>query len=704
MADYIFPRYTNESLYVATYFYLERVELEFQTAILVDKYNYSNSPKIWKYRSQQYHKYIPENTIKIPIRSSSSLATIDLQAFVQINRDNYFPSDLINLPWINSPLQLYGDYPYSLDMSLANIYGTYMVFVTNQLTTVTQASTQSKPPDRWYITYRFVPGHRVPPSYENLLTGYSRDFRAMPTQLRIKSATAQIVTLKYYRSDPYEHIPNREWIDIDRTALPVVIGDDIDPNKSRLITINWYTQTIELVANQNFVADITGIVLGTLQLTSQVQNNLLISTLPLLAPAIQGTYNAQYLLNKIDNLDELFDYWAFLFNDDGIQRYFGQAKLNELWLTDKRLPFTYSGFDSFDNRWTCLAITEGFNNYWNNYQLPLYNNYIIRPGFFPLPQQSQQLSFYAYKILEYHPFFKSLPLLPVPVSYPPYTINPDHVGSHYTLSNTVDPNNRRFDKAYNNYHPFNHANLLNWHLKPQIFNNIDYGIGTVPMDTIRTIAMEKALEGLKYSTNELDPSKPRIATLAWHINRQSEVLGIRVKADGKVDEELEKTTNRRLHVEGSQGNDIQKFNPNCFGSEGMLVRHLPNKFGNKRNSCPVSGGYRKVRDIPQLLAELHEQANAAMGYQEGTAIEINVDGEVYRYPNQLALMTEIFVTLKQSATYSKGAFFSSVVGEQSIKEVISGLGLRTVDKYLEFKVAGGSIPLFIWSEEINILY
>jgi hypothetical protein len=225
----------------------------------------------------------------------------------------------------------------------------------------------------------------------------------------------------------------------------------------------------------------------------------------------------------------------------------------------------------------------------------------------------------------------------------------------------------------------------NWHIKP-----VAEGIGTLVMDSPRTIEIHKALDAAKYA---IDPSTggERIANLGWYINRQSEVLGIRVKPDGTIDEALEKTINRRLHVEGSTENDPQEFNPNCFGSEGMLVRHIPNKFS---PSGTEAGGYRKVKDIPQLLAELHEQANAAMGYQEGTAIEIQLDGQTYRYPNQLALLTELFVTAKQTATYSKGAFFSSVIGEQSIKEVMAGLGLRTVDKFLEFKVASKTAKLY----------
>jgi hypothetical protein len=226
-----------------------------------------------------------------------------------------------------------------------------------------------------------------------------------------------------------------------------------------------------------------------------------------------------------------------------------------------------------------------------------------------------------------------------------------------------------------------------WHLKPQS----DGSYGDLIMNSPILEEIHRALNAGKWAVNTSDPTKPRIDNLGWRIERGNQVLGIRVKSDGKVDEELEKTVNRRLHADGSEQNDPLEFNPNCFGSKGMLVRHLPNKFD---PSGTVAGGYRKVRDLPQYLAELHEQANAAMGYQEGTAIEIQIDGVTYRYPNQLALMTEMFVTMKQTATYSKGSFFSSLIAEQSIKEVMAGLGLRTVDKYLEFKVAGKATKLY----------
>jgi hypothetical protein len=224
----------------------------------------------------------------------------------------------------------------------------------------------------------------------------------------------------------------------------------------------------------------------------------------------------------------------------------------------------------------------------------------------------------------------------------------------------------------------------------QVQNDGTFGSYIMP-DSALVKKIGAALDVDTWGVNPDNPNSIRGDNLGWRINRASEVLGVHVASDGSVNNDFEKQYNRRTHAEGTESNDLQEYNPMCFASRGMLVRYLPNKFS---PTGTVQGGYRKVPDLPQLILELHEQANAAMGYQEGTAIEIQLDGETYRYPNQLALLTELFVTAKQVSTYSKGSFFSSVIAEQSIKEVIGGLGLRTVDKYLEFKVGGKVAKLY----------
>jgi hypothetical protein len=233
--------------------------------------------------------------------------------------------------------------------------------------------------------------------------------------------------------------------------------------------------------------------------------------------------------------------------------------------------------------------------------------------------------------------------------------------------------------------------FFTWSSNP---SDLNYSMPTSPyfLDSLKKIeAISRALDAEKYSVNETDPLAPRVANLGFLLERTAAVLGIRRKPDGTIDVEAEKTAYRRTHADGGASNDEQEYNFGGFGSKGMLLRHLPNKF---RNGQIVEGGYRKVHDLPQMLAELHEQVNSAVGIQEGTAIEINVDGKTYRYPNQLALTIEIFTMLQQTHSYSKKSFFSTVVSEQSIKEVISGLGLRTVDKNLTFTIAGKEVKLY----------
>ncbi|MGL6343338.1 MAG: hypothetical protein ACRC80_29890, partial [Waterburya sp.] len=162
------------------------------------------------------------------------------------------------------------------------------------------------------------------------------------------------------------------------------------------------------------------------------------------------------------------------------------------------------------------------------------------------------------------------------------------------LNRPIFPEERRLTKIAANNNIWNNANLsnnldinfdinhpmfaidntraYNWHIAQQNNN----GIGTLIMDSPRTIEIHAALDASKWAVNPEDPTLPRVDNLGWRINRGNEVLGIRVKPDGTIDEELEKTTNRRLHAEGSEQNDEQDYNPNCFGKKGMLVRHLPN--------------------------------------------------------------------------------------------------------------------------------
>jgi hypothetical protein len=226
----------------------------------------------------------------------------------------------------------------------------------------------------------------------------------------------------------------------------------------------------------------------------------------------------------------------------------------------------------------------------------------------------------------------------------------------------------------------------NWHVRPVV-----EGVGTLIMDSPRTIEIHAALEAGKYAINELDPTIPRVSTLGHHLERQSQLLGYRVDANGKLDVNNEKDN----YIRQEKNKDVKEedYGGNSFTSKGMLVRRLSNKFDKKGI---VDGGVMGIHDIPQLILECLDQHNLAIGLQESSAIEIRNGDEVYRYPNQLALITDIFIHQLHQSKYAKSTFISSLVTQEQTKEIIGGMGLPTIQKTIPNMINGSLARIPFW--------
>ena len=207
-----------------------------------------------------------------------------------------------------------------------------------------------------------------------------------------------------------------------------------------------------------------------------------------------------------------------------------------------------------------------------------------------------------------------------------------------------------------------------------------------------TLEIHKSLNAGKYSKNELSPDEDRITTLGWLINRQAEVLGIRYNANGKIDKDKEKKLAREM-IPSGKVLDQKKYGGSCFGDEKLLVRRLNNHFG---KDGVESGGVVGVADLPQLMLEVLDQLNLSLGVQESSAIEIKHDGQTHRYPNLLALVTEIAIHQFNQSQYSKSTHISSLVTQQQTGEIIGGLGLPTVSKQLLRTVNGNNAAIPYW--------
>ncbi len=215
----------------------------------------------------------------------------------------------------------------------------------------------------------------------------------------------------------------------------------------------------------------------------------------------------------------------------------------------------------------------------------------------------------------------------------------------------------------------------------------DGSYGSLTMDSPRILEIHAALEAGKYAVNELDPNVPRVPTLGHLIARSAAILGYRPQPDGTIDQAAEKTTYQRGLVRPDAKIPVGDYMAGRFGKRGLLMRRLPNK---KTNKGWEAGGYVAIHDIPQLLTEVLDQLNEAMNLQDSTSIQIKDGGNTYTYASQLALLVEMATTLIPQKRQLKEIWTSSLVSQQSINEVIAGIGLPTVAKSVT--IGGAKLP------------
>jgi hypothetical protein len=254
------------------------------------------------------------------------------------------------------------------------------------------------------------------------------------------------------------------------------------------------------------------------------------------------------------------------------------------------------------------------------------------------------------------------------------------------------------DINYDPTHPMyvvDNGRSYNWHLSNQA-TNATTGIGDLLVDSIRVIEtrqyaedifnkaydMHRALGQSQYGNNELDNTKERVTTLAFMIEKIFNVLGYRMDANGKIDQEREKNFVRKI-VDNPRY-DGQAYTPNSWGHFGRLTPHLSNSNGGE--------AWDVIYDLPQMMEALAEHQNRSLGIQQGTEITVlnAVTGQPEYYPNQLALMLEIKSKLDNIQADSKESFnLISVIGHE-LRELFTGIGIPTMFKSLYTRY--GTIP------------
>jgi hypothetical protein len=234
-----------------------------------------------------------------------------------------------------------------------------------------------------------------------------------------------------------------------------------------------------------------------------------------------------------------------------------------------------------------------------------------------------------------------------------------------------------FGSVTNNYNPPPPTHSIFDFNEYEFFERqmIDGSYGTYMVDSPRLRELHNAMNAEKY--NQIDPETGELVSvnLSVLIEKIAALLGYRPEPNNTHDISKEKEQTRRL-MGGDAPVQEQDYGGNYFGKKGMLMRRVPNVF-NKAGEAGA-GGVVAVHDIPQMLAEIMDGLNIALGVQQSGAIAIKTGNQTLRYPNQLELLTDIARTTNSTYQLAQKGYISSLVGQMQGKEIIGGLGLPTV--------------------------
>jgi hypothetical protein len=247
------------------------------------------------------------------------------------------------------------------------------------------------------------------------------------------------------------------------------------------------------------------------------------------------------------------------------------------------------------------------------------------------------------------------------------------------------------DVGFDIEHPMflvNELRTFNYHFKPQS----DGSLGDLVMDSPRIVELWNHFCSETPYLNDIDKDKPRLDTHGNRLKRTSEILGYRLNANGEIDKKIEEDYTRHI-VPPKSKVDKKKYGGNSFGSHGMHVRRLPNHFD---RHAIKEGGVVAVHDLTQIMLEVLDQLNLAIGIQEAGAIEIKHEGDIHKYPNLLALTTDIAIHQFNQTKYAKSTHISSLIAQEQTKEIIGGLGLPTVAKSIRREVNGKVAGIPYW--------
>lgn len=135
-----------------------------------------------------------------------------------------------------------------------------------------------------------------------------------------------------------------------------------------------------------------------------------------------------------------------------------------------------------------------------------------------------------------------------------------------------------------------------------------------------------------------------------------------------------------------------------WGENGIAVESIPNRFYTDVFGVKTikSGGAVLCHTIPQLIAELVDQLDAALGLQEAAAFKMpNAQGtKVVEFEGLHALLAEVAYTLSQISEDTSKAYITGMTIQGTVQETLTGLGLpiETKEMTVDFGNSKKQLP------------
>jgi hypothetical protein len=225
-----------------------------------------------------------------------------------------------------------------------------------------------------------------------------------------------------------------------------------------------------------------------------------------------------------------------------------------------------------------------------------------------------------------------------------------------------------------------------WWFAPQS----DGSYGSIIMHNPKIDEIHVALEAQKYSRNELDSNAPRVPTIGHLVEKTAGFVGYRPDDNGKVDTEVQKARDKTQSADIRQPLDTAKYSPYGFGIAGMAIAHLPNDHDGNN---PIGGGGALVKDLPNLMLELHGQLNKAIDIQNSSNITFSVGDSKKHYANLSAVIIDIARSVAMMSQLMNTVYTNSLQTESEVREIIGALGLGTTDDSIQLNVNGQNVNL-----------